>query len=80
MALHSFTHNPVHYDSTTNCPAGGETHGCGSEMCLDFVSYSPFGQWRVKVFDVVVTVRFDFKVTYQSNAGFNPNIFVKTPR
>jgi hypothetical protein len=49
-------------------------------MCLDFVSYSPFGQWRVKVFDVVVTVRFDFKVTYQSNAGFNPNIFVKTPR
>ena len=96
MALHSFTHNPVHYgaagrfdyDSTTNCPAGGETHGCGSEMCPDFVSYSPFGQWRVKVFDAaqqgvdmskLVAIRFDFKVAYQSNAGFNPNIFGKDP-
>lgn len=92
MQLHTFSHDPItygsgtfYYDSKTGCP---ETQSYCGELCPDYIRYSPFGKWNVRVYDAtaqgvdlskLATLRFEFQIDFEKHSGFNPNIFGKDP-
>ena len=82
--LHVYSHQDVEYgssgsfsyDAAEKCPAS--SRACAGNGCQNYIRYSPYGQWTVRIYDPVsqgvditklVAIRFEFKVTYGEIPG-----------